>query len=568
MSYRYIIFIAMVGLVYLAAPLLTVKAQNNAGGDGTGITPGEIEVVKDFAPILADAVRYELNPDLPGTSGTGSTGTGIKPQRPVFNDYDVPSRMLTLSYKPNKIEALTFSEDGKSKNRQASKVELYNVWLKAGYGNLKTPIADLALTTKQNKSVVAGLRAHHIQSEDPNVALKDYARTGGQLYVHALTNGLRVAAEGIYNRNRNYYYGYNHIDTALNVFPSQVRQTWQTIGGGISIENAIENSARTDFLADIHYFNTSDKLFDVTENNIEFKATTATRLGNNMQIGIFTNLLHASTGTPGLTFNATPNFLYRNNIIEARGGVTVFKDDAVGVFPDIRLQLNLVSTKLALFGNWYKNVRMNTLQSISAQNWFIAPSKSIDYQLLPTTIQTREGGLKGTVGLVDYRLLVAQTLNKQQELIINQQNQPHFLGLTYDSMLTNLTIRADLGIALLKKVNCMVYAGWHKYETTSQQQAWHLPTLEAGLSLVYKPISKLHLQADAFMADGAKALQPDGNIFTIKTLKDVNIGLKYQISKNFGLFAQVNNLTNQRQVLYLNYKSYGLNATGGLLLRF
>jgi hypothetical protein len=107
------------------------------------------------------------------------------------------------------------------------------------------------------------------------------------------------------------------------------------------------------------------------------------------------------------------------------------------------------------------------------------------------------------------------------------------------------------------------------YTKKAEPQAWGLPSLEFNASVQYKTLNKkLLLTAETYVNDGIPFLDDLGTNGKSNVLLDISLGANYAITKNFGLFAQANNLANSVWRRWYQYPTYGLNAVGGITVKF
>ncbi|MBK9462908.1 MAG: hypothetical protein IPN94_26715 [Sphingobacteriales bacterium] len=353
----------LIALILLCSPLF-VKAQQ----DDKGTVKGEnFDVVKAYEPVLADAVKVDISPELPSYDD-------LAKNKPVFNDYYVPSRLLSLTYEPPALKPLPYGE-GKGKTKNKITDDLQHLWLRAGFGNLTTPLVDLSISSGKSDKFTVGANAFYNSSRG-KLDYQDFSRLGGLAYGKLFVGKNVLGLNASFTQHKLNYYGYNHADTTLIIIPDSIKQRYNTIGAGISIGSALENDAEINYQLSLDYKNFGN-LAKAAENNINIYGNIAKSLNENFEIGAnsyfyYTKFKKNDFASNLTALNITPTLTYRATFGDFTAGASALLNKSkFYAFPYLNLQAHIIPEKLTLYGIWKKDVIENDYIALATANPFI-----------------------------------------------------------------------------------------------------------------------------------------------------------------------------------------------------
>ncbi len=574
------------GLLLLAAPQMNAQDVPPPPPPAVDdpLQPDQIDVVKSYEPVLADAVRFSLSPDIPTLDNTNNNDGGGNDDR-TFNNYYVPNRFLTMPYEVPDIKPKSYS--GRDKNKEAERLQAYNAWLRLGYGNLRTPMVDLALSTgptskggrgKNAKNYMVGLHAHHLSSRGGNIAFQDFARSGGELFGTLYLNDEKseLSWQAEYDRHQVHYYGYDQGDTTLNIIGDSIRQRYQKIGLSARLNDRI---IREDQQVGYDWRFNAFRYFDMheaAENNFITGGDVNLSISEEVAIGADANIHFSNYSRDTSTINdmllqLTPYVQIRQHWGGFKVGASAITSDGnFLLFPHLGFDVKVVDKRISLYGGWEKVARKNNFFTLASENPFLAHSRELDFR--NTISEKRFLGVKASIGrFLTLNVQGGQTINKQQQLYQNDYafDDTQFIAV-YDSSMTSLFALSELGIRMSETFQAGVQAEWNLFKTSTEAEAWHLPAFTAGGFLQINPIEALMIRSELFFNGKRVALASlvDDSTVDLKSALDLNVTAKYRLVKNLAVFASVNNIVSAKYPLFYKYPTYGLNAIAGIKLRF
>ena len=102
----------------------------------------------------------------------------------------------------------------------------------------------------------------------------------------------------------------------------------------------------------------------------------------------------------------------------------------------------------------------------------------------------------------------------------------------------------------------------------SQQHVWNEPEMKIKGDFSVLLFSKLSLSAYMELLGGIYVRDISGNTKTLTPGVDAGFSAEYQLIKRLSVFAQVNNLFNDKYQRWYGYEAYGLNIYGGIRFKF
>ncbi len=177
-----------------------------------------IDITSSFKPVLREAVKINFNAAPPAVDTTHPRLT-----------YNIPSQYMFLSYHPGELKAVALQRDTLPSWEN-------NNYIKLGIGNVIFPVANLGFSFGDGKSTFVNVFANQLSSHgdlhDQKSSLTDVKIDG----TFKTQNNLEWNANLGFKNNEYYLYGYP--DT-INYSDDQLRQTFQTISGGLSLRNTV-----------------------------------------------------------------------------------------------------------------------------------------------------------------------------------------------------------------------------------------------------------------------------------------------------------------------------------------
>lgn len=540
-------------------------AQGQGQGGDDGILPESIEIIKQYEPVLADAVKIEFYPDVTlGDDGQGQN------KNPVFNDYYVPNRFLSIGYDPVPLKPIGYDGKDKKKGKGTDDENIYHAWLRAGYGNLNTPFADLALSNGKSKKWAGGLQGSYISSSNKNLEFQDYSRIGAQAFGKIFLKNTYAGLDLAYHRDNFFYYGYDHADTSLTFEKDSLRQRYQTISTGITVGNSTENDALLDYSVrpELHVF--SDNR-DGRETNILLKGNATKAFNENLGIGLKL-LVHQSmfktdeAEDKDLLLNLTPSLGYKATWGQVSGGLSAILDSSKFYpAPYIRADFFAIPQTLTVYAEWSKEGIKNNYMNLAANNPFV----SNELLFANSRHENRFVGIKGSIEKkISYNLKGFYNTVANQALYVNDSIDRKQFIVRYEPNMRVYGAALEVTTRFSERVKIGLQTTYNSYKGDVEEKMWHLPKLNINLRGEIMPIDKLNITLDFFALQGMYGLAADGTAQSIKTALDLNAAARFAITKNIGIFASVNNILSQKYERYLGYPVYGLNALGGLSVRF
>jgi len=139
----------------------------------------------------------------------------------------------------------------------------------------------------------------------------------------------------------------------------------------------------------------------------------------------------------------------------------------------------------------------------------------------------------------------------------------------YDEGGTSLN-KFSLGLNYVVNDNLNLSAGgaYNIYNTIDIAEAWHRPAFEVDFTSNFTIAKKLHGHITYFLLNGIKAENSAGQIKTLDTIHDLNVGLNLSLTERAGIFIDVMNVLGSNYQLYNNYPVKGFQVVGGLSFRF
>lgn len=535
-------------------------AQSPDGGADLDIDPEEIDIVKPFEPTLADAVKVEFSPNLP-------TPEEIKQNQPVFGNYQVPNRFLTIAYQPPTLKPLAYQADKNGKNDEE---DLYNAWIRAGFGTQSTPVLDIALSSGKSDKRIIGANGSYISSKG-KLDFQDYSRTKVGLYGKVFTDEAFFGGNIDFNRNQFYHYGYDQSDSTLAFTEDEVKQQFNKISVRGEMGNTAESRSEIDYQAEVAYHNYQNKGFEATENNFIIKGEAEMPMNDDWLMGgdaflHFNNVTDTDTSNVGnVVVNLRPKFTYVTDFGRFAAGANLgFDDNDLSSFPYLNLEAYLVPNKLTVYGGWEKQFVKNSYMSITEDNPFVMPF----FSLQNSQKEDRFIGLKGAVNSISYNVRIGQELTSKQPLYVNDSIDGKTFQVVYDTEMKTFNPQIEIAYQLGEKLMTSLSFNAYSYTLQDEAEAWQLPNARINLKAQIKPIDNLDVTGELFVMSGAKGKLADGTAQDLKNYTDLNFAAKYKLFDNLSVFANINNALGIKAERYLNYPTYGLNLLGGAILRF
>lgn len=509
----------------------------------------EVEVIKNFKASLEEAEKVFLEAREPEIE-----------KSPITLNYQVPARLLGLQYPPPRIRPLAMKRD--------KLPDIYSTYAKVGYGIPTSPYAELAYHyNKKEKFNFGGGLKHHAAnfSGRENQA---FSYSNASIYGTSFLNqGFALEGNARFTADKVHLYGYNDQDTSFT--RDQVARNIQTVEAGIRFFNGPATVGDINYEASANFYNLNESFGESGETGFDLDLAFTHYLDKKhpIHLRLLTDITSfQDTATQNLNnFYLQPDFAFHaDKFILEVGANLVSHNDQFFIFPKIELSAIILGSRLAAVAGVKGDLQKNTLRNILAYNPFAASS----FELRNTNYREFYAGVKGKMLKFEYEGQIGLKSTKNLALFLNAPTDTRQLDILYDTV-SIFYLKGSIIANLINNVEAVFTLSNSVFDPRNEEKAWHLPALEGNASLTYSsPDEKFRFRGELYLANGVPYLNEEGVRDRLNPLYDVSLAFDYRISKNLGLFLQLNNLANNRRERWSGYPVYGLNVLGGITARF
>ena len=542
----------MIKKIILPAILIVASASAFA-------QPGKnqaIDINSSYQPVLRNAVKINIE----GTQLAADTSRPVQP-------YKIPAQNLFYSYAPISLKPLALAQD----------TNLYlgnRKFLKLGFGNYSTPYMSGGISLGDGKKSILNITGDYIQSKGV-IVNQNYsqlnAKAAGSTFFpkNELYGGLEL------NAHTYYLYGYDH--TVYNYNKDSIRQQFQNISFRAGFKNTVPTGTGINYdpNVEVSLFTNKDQVNETDglitlpiEKNINTKFSAKVELKADVSSYSTRNMLPANISISNNIVQVTPSVNYHDDLVKIHAGITPGWDNKSYVLlPDIYGEAQVKDKNFAVQFGWTGSLVKNSYKNLSAQNPYLSP--------ITAQQNTRQmeyyGGIKASIakhfnfsakaGLVQYKNLpffINDTTTDNKSFLVSNEKS-----------VNDLRLHADISYINQDKFSFtggITFNGYTGMKTNAR--AWHTLPVEVRGSLRWWAFKTVLIKSDLYVFDGSNYLA-NGNI--AKPLNggtDLSAGVEIKINKMFSVWADANNLLNDQYERWHNYKVYGANFLGGILLNF
>lgn len=522
----------------------------------------EIVVTSAYKPVLADAVKIRRNPNLDERQDA----------KPNFSYTSLLDKRLETNTGIRALDAIQIPKSADD--------TLYNNYAKAGIGTLNTTFGELYLDNGRNQTLQYGGYAKHFDQHG-SLPKQNASRQELGIFGKSVGENNSVSGRIDYTRRNNYFYGFNQDNPPSNLIPG--KQHFNVIEGEAEIAKNFKD-IENDFVyaAKIsgYVFNNAYK---AKENNLLVDVSI------NQTIKQFYAGLNASldvSSTKDSLYDINNNILRANPYLKLQGenykidaGVNLTSEfgnrTSFHIFPAAKIEFQVVPKYVRIFGEVRGDVNKTLLRNLTEENPFLGQNIDIKNSIDRLTISA---GLKGTAapGLGFKVEFIRQSITGLP-LFVNNFNitgsQNKFIVI-YDGGKSTVTgFNGDLDFKASETVDVFGRLEYRKYKLATEAQPWNLPAIKltAGTNI---HINKKITVNGALLIRGETQDRPVPSFSslyqptTLPSFADLSGGIDYKVAKRFSIFAQANNLLNNKYQTYLYYPAVGFNIFGGLSVSF
>lgn len=555
-------------LLFLIAGTFAVNAQDVKPPEKT-ITE-EVEVIRPYKPVLAEAVKLRRSPDL----------NNVATYKAKFN-YVLTDRKLDLNADIQKLQAQQLADE-----RTAV---LINNYIKGGFGSLGTLLAEAYVGTGKDQALQAGAFFKHFSQQGK---LNKQNENTQQLSAFGRSIGDKTTLNGRLNYERHglFFYGIDDAKPTLNPNPAQqVLNFFEIEGEAINKYTADENALS--YAAKVNAYMFSDK-FDAKENIITLTGYLNKRISKfNLGLAAAAELGKTkdfNTSVANNLLRLNPYIKLQANGVKITAGINFVQEfgafSSTRIFPSITADFTLIPDFLQLFGEVKGDVNRNSLKNFTDENPFLNANIAIKNTVEKMSIS---GGIKGTGGPgFGYKARFYSKSITDMPLFVNNFTNFDKFDVIYDfGTMKLLGLEGEISVQVSDNLKWTGKLNIEDYKPAAEQESYYKPQLRVGSNFLFTYNKKLSFNASVVIQDDSKAkvyntnpqtlgiypAKPDftkETVVTVKGFVDLGIGADYKINNKFSVFAKANNVLNTNYSKYLYYRTNGFNIFGGLSYSF
>ena len=555
-------------LFFLAAGLMTAQAQEKKAEE-KAVVNEEIEVVRPYKPILAEAVKLRRSPNL----------DDVKIYKAKLN-YSITDRKLELNSDIQKLQAQAVADEKES--------ILINNYVKGGVGNLATIFGEAYFNNGKDEGLQFGGYFRHFSQEGK---LNKQNSSDQQLSVfgRSILDQHTVSGRINVQRHGTNFYGIDTERPTFNTDPQKQALTFVELEGEL-VKNFTEDPDALSYALKANGYIWSDK-FEAKENYLTLNGYLNKRISS-FNLGLaasteFGNTKDALTSVGNNLLRLNPYIRLQVKGAKVTAGVNFVQEfgafSSTRIFPAVTADFTLIPDYLQVFGEVKGDVNRNSLRGFTEENPWL--NSNI---LIKNTVEklSFSAGIKGTGGPgFGYKARVYVKQFDDMPLFINNFDNLNKFDVIYDFGKTKLTgIEGELSVQVSDALKWTGKLNLDDWKPAQETYSWFKPGLKVSSNFVYTYNKKLSFNAAVVIQDDVKAkvnvqtpvnplqyLVPNTGIERIETVKgfvDLGIGADYRINNKFSVFAKANNLLNSKYNRFLYYQVNGLNVFGGLTYSF
>ena len=523
----------------------------------------EVTLYNPYKPSLPDFRKRSYLPDITDTSRL----------RPDFT-YNVVTKAYAPEYTISPIKPASLLPDPLPK--------LYKSFLKLGFGNYITPMAELSITNERSKKGAIGFYASHFSTngtirlkEDVDKVFAGYMDNDIALYGKKFLKGNLLEGAVGFSQKLRYAYGYDTVITNYEADKKDIRVGFNNLNADLSLASLTLDSTSFsyDFDLSYDYFYHTDKK---SQHNLGLTGFMATRYegfyigsGLNVQVAMLSESLYdrqkyiaslspfIKKSTPQWNFKAGAELLLDRNMAEK---------PKFHIYPDVNFGFSIVPSYVRFFTALSGMLERNSPEMIIEENPFLVRDGSLFKQPNTSHNLIVAAGINGNNGIGGNYILSASYSLFEEMLfyanlldttdIIAPETGNFFTVLPDDGEL--LKIHGEMSGIIKDKVSYGLEANWYNYSLTINDFPINKPDWDASVGIRYNLRNKI-LAGVGVTALGKRQLAYQDGATLVKLAQkepvhvNINLNAEYRYSKILSFWLKVNNIAFNRYNEYAFY---------------
>ena len=560
MNIPFLKYTLLIGSFCLSASAIAQDKKDESKPESpTGTLTEEIEIVRPYKPVLADAVKMRRNPDM----------TYNKPFMPVLT-YSILDKRLELNSNIKELQAQKMMDE--------QQTILKNNYVKVGAGNFNTALGEVYLNTGQDEALQAGAFFKHL-SQQGSLNMQQFSNQELGAFGRSIGAQNTLSGKIGYDRKSTFFYGYNPL---LPPTPDAVpdKQRFSIISAQGEVMNNYSETSSLNYTAKVNAYQFST-VSDARESSVV--------LGGyfNKEFNLFNFGLNASadfTSTKDLDYNISNNILRANPYVKFKGNgfllnlglniVQEFGDKSrLNVLPAVSAEIPVATDYAILFAGASGDVLKTSLKDLMSENPYLNKNIAVKNSVEKMNIY---GGVKGNAGAeFGYKVMAYYKTVDELMLFVNNPLEFNRFDAIYDNGKSNIFgLEGEISVKASDIININGKAQVFNYDLASEKEAWFKPTLRlvsnarAQLSQKLSLDAELLFQGETFAKTVNFTPLPEEHILKINSFVDLSAGAEYKVNNKIGVYLRANNLFGTSYQQYLYYSKLGLNMFGGFNYSF
>lgn len=543
------------------------------------IQTDQTEFSSPFRARLAQSKKFDAQPLLPTLDTLSSQN----------QTYVVPTHLLQLAYPAPIIRPLAMP--------RAKANEVYNLYVKAGFGYPLSPLAEVSYYNNDIERLKYGVGVRHHSLLQGNLPNQTFTQTGldlGATYFTEKNFAVGGALDVDFNTNR--YYGFDPDLQGYQLSEDSMQQRFLNLGINAHLFNGKMTKQRINYRVDLDFYRYSDAF-----GSVEYKVQPNLVLEKWLGKGKYSQLLRLETGVSFVSFSDVPVRVRNDQTTSAKnlflfyfhptahlnfgdfktrlGANLGVNEGQFYIQPDVELSYSIANGGFVPYIGAVGEVRQNTFRSFTRYNRFLVSNPELHH----TNYLEFFGGLRGSVKKTTYDIRGGYAMTPNLPYFINDtiggMGAFYRFRPVYDTA-GIIFVRGTVDFRLLKNLVIGGTAGYQIYQPTNWDKAFHLPTFESNFFVEYvfrfkntkkkadKDSNYLTVRGELYINAGIPYLDENQKIEVLAGLYDFNLHVQYQLSSKVALFADLNNLINNRNQRWYLYPQLGFNGMVGVEMRF